>query len=162
MTLQSRLFGIYNSEIIQKMADDNTQFFVGESTELEGASLAIKGTAQIDGKFSGKVTVKHLVVGKNGVVTGDIQGETAYIEGQVEESISLTGKMTIASSGKVRGKISYGSIEAHEGAKLVGEISTDWAADTQPTQPTDRLERIAQGLDEKNDGGTPTSSSTRK
>ena len=91
MTLQkSKLFGIYNSEIIQKMADDNTQFFVGESTELEGASLAIKGTAQIDGKFSGKVTVKHLVVGKNGVVTGDIQGETAYIEGQVEESISLT------------------------------------------------------------------------
>ena len=65
MTLQNRLFEIYNSEIIQKMSDDNTQFFVGESTELEGASLAIKGTAQIDGKFSGKVTVKHLVVGKN-------------------------------------------------------------------------------------------------
>ena len=106
----------------------NYEFFVGESTELEGASLAIQGTARIDGRLVGKVQVKHLIVGKSGNVSGDISGETAWIEGVVDESLNLSGKLTVASTGKIRGKISYGSIEAHEGAKLVGEISTDWDA----------------------------------
>ena len=61
------------------MSDINEQyeFYVGEGTHLEGASLSIKGTARIDGKIVGKVSVKHLIVGPNGVVQGDISGETA-------------------------------------------------------------------------------------
>ena len=126
----------------------NYEFFVGESTELEGASLAIQGTARIDGRLVGKVQVKHLIVGKSGNVSGDISGETAWIEGVVDESLSLTGKLTVAATGKIRGKIAYGSIEAHEGAKLVGEISTDWDAPT-AANPEDRLGRLAQRVDTK-------------
>ena len=126
----------------------NYEFFVGESTELEGASLAIQGTARIDGRLVGKVQVKHLIVGKSGNVSGDISGETAWIEGVVDESLNLSGKLTVASTGKIRGKISYGSIEAHEGAKLVGEISTDWDAPSAASSE-DRLNRLAQKVEPK-------------
>ena len=128
-----------------KEESKNYEFFVGESTELEGASLAIQGTARIDGRLVGKVQVKHLIVGKSGNVSGDISGETAWIEGVVDESLNLSGKLTVASTGKIRGKISYGSIEAHEGAKLVGEISTDWDAPSASSQ-ADRIGRLAQKL----------------
>ena len=47
---------------------------------LEGASLDIHGTANLDGTFVGKISVKHLIVGENGSVTGDISGETALVE----------------------------------------------------------------------------------
>ena len=50
------------------MANTNSdyEFYVGEGTHLEGASLDIHGTARIDGTFVGKISVKHLIVGENG------------------------------------------------------------------------------------------------
>ena len=41
-------------------SDSDYEFYVGTATHLEGASLAIDGTARIDGKIVGKVAVKHL------------------------------------------------------------------------------------------------------
>ena len=42
--------------------DSDYEFYVGAATHLEGASLAIEGTARIDGKIVGKVAVKHLLL----------------------------------------------------------------------------------------------------
>ena len=113
---------------------------------MEGASLAIDGTARIDGKIVGKVAVKHLIVGPGGVVQGDISGETAKVEGTVEDSLTLTGKLTVCSSGRIRGKIQYGSIETMEGAKLVGEISTDWGSTAETNFVSDRLEAFTSSV----------------
>ena len=120
---------------------DSYEFYVGKGTVLQGASLEISGTAKIDGTIVGTVGVNHLIVGPTGVVQGDISGETAEIEGVVEDSLALTGKLTVRASGRIRGKISYGSLEAIEGAKLVGEISTDWGADN-TTMSSDRLDQF--------------------
>ena len=121
-------------------SESEYEFYVGTATHLEGASLAIDGTARIDGKIVGKVAVKHLIVGPGGMVQGDISGETAKVEGTVEDSLTLTGKLTVCSSGRIRGKIQYGSIETMEGAKLVGEISTDWGSSLSEPVMSDRLE----------------------
>ena len=121
--------------------DSGYEFYVGPATHLEGASLAIDGTARIDGKIVGKVAVKHLIVGPSGCVVGDISGETAEVEGTVEDSLQLSGKLTVCSSGRIRGNIKYGSIECMEGAKLGGEISTDWeGAVSEAPVISDRLE----------------------
>ena len=127
-------------------SDSDYEFYVGTATHLEGASLAIDGTARIDGKIVGKVAVKHLIVGPGGVVQGDISGETAKIEGTVEDSLTLTGKLTVCSSGRIRGKIQYGSLETMEGAKLVGEISTDWGSSTSEAVVSDRLEAFTSAI----------------
>ena len=127
-------------------SDSDYEFYVGTATHLEGASLAIDGTARIDGKIVGKVAVKHLIVGPGGVVQGDISGETAKIEGTVEDSLTLTGKLTVCSSGRIRGKIQYGSLETMEGAKLVGEISTDWGSSTGEPVVSDRLEAFTSAI----------------
>ena len=112
------------------MGDSNEyEFYVGSESILEGAALEINGTARIDGTLIGKVKVKHLIVGKPARVQGDIQSETADIEGTVEDSIEVEEKLTIRQTGRVRGKISYGSLETEEGAKLIGEVSTNWDQD---------------------------------
>ena len=132
--------------------DKEFEFYVGPATHLEGASLAIDGTARIDGKIVGKVSVKHLIVGVDGVVQGDISGETATIEGTVEDTLSLTGKLTVCSTGRIRGKIQYGSIETMEGAKLIGEISTDWGSDSNMSSSEDRLSAFTSSLDSADPG----------
>ena len=127
-------------------SDSDYEFYVGTVTHLEGASLAIDGTARIDGKIVGKVAVKHLIVGPGGMVQGDISGETAKVEGTVEDSLTLTGKLTVCSSGRIRGKIQYGSLETMEGAKLVGEISTDWGSSLSEPVMSDRLEAFTSAV----------------
>ena len=127
-------------------SESEYEFYVGTATHLEGASLAIDGTARIDGKIVGKVAVKHLIVGPGGMVQGDISGETAKVEGTVEDSLTLTGKLTVCSSGRIRGKIQYGSIETMEGAKLVGEISTDWGSSLSEPLMSDRLEAFTSAV----------------
>ena len=136
------------------MADNDSdyEFYVGPATHLEGASLAIDGTARIDGKIVGKVAVKHLIVGPSGVVVGDISGETAEVEGTVEDSLQLSGKLTVCASGRIRGNIKYGSIECMEGAKLVGEISTDWEGDSVVAPVvSDRLEAFTAAVGNTDD-----------
>ena len=128
------------------------EFYVGPATHLEGASLAIDGTARIDGKIVGKVAVKHLIVGPSGCVVGDISGETAEVEGTVEDSLQLSGKLTVCASGRIRGNIKYGSIECKEGAKLIGEISTDWEGNFESAPVvSDRLEAFTAAVAEEGD-----------
>jgi len=69
--------------------DSGYEFYVGPATHLEGASLAIDGTARIDGKIVGKVAVKHLIVGPTGCVVGDISGETAEIRAPSKTAFSF-------------------------------------------------------------------------
>ena len=126
-------------------SDSDYEFYVGTATHLEGASLAIDGTARIDGKIVGKVAVKHLIVGPGGVVQGDISGETAKIEGTVEDSLTLTGKLTVCHLAAFAAN-QYGSLETMEGAKLVGEISTDWGGSTSEPVVSDRLEAFTSAI----------------
>ena len=134
------------------MADNNDyEFYVGSESILEGAALEINGTARIDGTLIGKVKVKHLIVGKPARVQGDIQSETADIEGTVEDSIEVEEKLTIRQTGRVRGKISYGSLETEEGAKLIGEVSTTWDAEwdaenVEEESNTDRLGSLVNSM----------------
>jgi cytoskeletal protein CcmA (bactofilin family) len=84
-------------------------------------------------------------------VVGDISGETAEIEGTVEDSLQLSGKLTVCASGRIRGNIKYGSIECMEGAKLVGEIATDWEGSfTEAPVVSDRLEAFTAAVAEDN------------
>jgi len=139
------------------------EFYVGSESILEGAALEINGTARIDGTLIGKVKVKHLIVGKPARVQGDIQSETADIEGTVEDSIEVAEKLTIRQTGRVRGKISYGSLETEEGAKLIGEVSTNWDAEwegenLEQEEGSRRLDSLVNStIDEENDEPDPES-----
>ena len=72
--------------------DSGYEFYVGSATHLEGASLAIDGTARIDGKIVGKVAVKHLIVGPSGCVVISARPPD---RGTVEDSLQLSGKLAV-------------------------------------------------------------------
>lgn len=107
---------------------DDLAFFMGEKCSVEGAVLDVDGAARIDGQFSGKLRAVHLIVGEKGHVAGDISSETADIMGSVEDTLVLSGKLTIREAGRIEGQITYGSLEAHEGAQLIGQINTQGRA----------------------------------
>lgn len=103
---------------------DSYEFYVGEQSSMEGAEMTITGTARIDGRLVGKIHADHLIVGKSGFVSGTISGDSAEVQGVLEQSINVGGKLKIMSGGRVSGEISYGSIDVDEGAQLTGTVSS--------------------------------------
>ena len=72
----------------------------------------------------------------------------------------MDGKLTIRQTGRVRGKISYGSLETEEGANLIGEVSPPWEADydsesAAETESNDRLGSLVSSIND--DAGGPNS-----
>ena len=100
------------------------EFYVGEKTSLEGAALEIEGTAKIDGRFSGNITVNHLIIGTDAAVIGHATCKSADVEGVIEDRLDVSGKLMVRSTGRVKGQVNYGSIQTEEGATLLGEFHT--------------------------------------
>jgi len=122
-------------------ASQECEFYVGENSSMEGAEMTITGTARIDGRLSGKIYADHLIVGKTGCVAGEISGESAEVSGTLEQSVTLKNKLKVMSTGRVSGRISYGSIDIDEGATIVGELQTD--SDGESRERSDNLARLS-------------------
>lgn len=80
----------------------------------------------IYGKVNAKLAnVKFLQISDSGKFNGSAQIEQAEISGVFEGELKVTNNITITSTGRVNGKITYGSIEIRPGGKFTGEIIED-------------------------------------
>ena|GEM_PF-5572329 len=104
-------------------------FYVGEGSSLHGADLSISGTASIDGRLIGKIEANHIIVGESGFVSGQIHADSAEVNGALEEEIVLKSKLTVMSTGRVSGSVTYDTLEVHEGARIHGTLNTDYEGD---------------------------------
>lgn len=131
---------------------ENCQFYVGENSSMEGAEMTISGTARIDGRLTGKIYADHLIVGKSGYLSGEISGESAEISGTLEQSITLKKKLKVMSTGRVNGRVAYGSIDIDEGATITGElqVNEDGVGIERPGNEA-RLSVVASALSDSSD-----------
>jgi len=135
------------------MSDGNNksyEFYVGEKTSLEGAALEIEGTAKIDGRFSGNITVNHLIIGTDAAVIGHATCKSADVEGVIEDRLDVSGKLMVRSTGRVKGQVNYGSIQTEEGATLLGEFHTSVDGvdlSSKPKAEVSRLDSLSSAFD---------------
>ena len=126
------------------------EFYVGEKTSLEGAALEIEGTAKIDGRFSGNITVNHLIIGTDAAVIGHATCKSADVEGVIEDRLDVSGKLMVRSTGRVKGQVNYGSIQTEEGATLLGEFHTSVDGvdmSNKPKAEVSRLDNLSSAFD---------------
>lgn len=96
---------------------------IQNGTEIEG-KINSQGSIRIDGKLKGSITTKaKLVVGKTGVIIGDIFCQNASIEGRVEGKVTVQSLLNVSGTGYLEGEIVYGKLVVEEGAKLLGRVS---------------------------------------
>ena len=135
------------------MSDGNNksyEFYVGEKTSLEGAALEIEGTAKIDGRFSGNITVNHLIIGTDAAVIGHATCKSADVEGVIEDRLDVSGKLMVRATGRVKGQVNYGSIQTEEGATLLGEFHTSVDGvdmGSKPKAEVSRLDNLSSAFD---------------
>ena len=127
----------YNKKIINTLNDKSLSHEVVETIKeikpssalIIGEGATINGTIKEDNEISiqgtvdGDIECKDLMVGKSGILKGKIKSENLSVEGFIEGELTVKGLLKLMSSGTVSGKISYGSIQIHEGGKLMRELN---------------------------------------
>jgi len=84
--------------------------------------VVCRGRARLDGKLQGNIECKHLVVGADGCVTGDIKADDVVVYGRVEGSISGT-RVSLMSGASVDGDIVHQGLSIEMGASFTGRSS---------------------------------------
>lgn len=88
-----------------------------------------EGTLRIEGSVEGTVRAgKAVVVGKDGVVDGDISTQDAVIGGRVTGSIIAESRLELQATCTVEGQIQARRIKLEEGGRVNGTVQVGEAA----------------------------------
>lgn len=111
-----------------KMESDNQRYgklntIVGKATVVTG-NMVIQNSLRVDGKVKGKIEVTDtVIVGKEGVVEGEIQAKDVLVGGKIVGNISASSKVLLESNAKVFGDIKASQLVVDEGALFDGQCS---------------------------------------
>lgn len=107
---------------------------VGNDILLKG-EIATCDRLVIEGAVDAKLNEVHTVeIAQTGSFKGSAEIEDAEISGLFEGDLVVRNRLIIYSTGKVRGKITYGEIEIERGGELTGEIKTVKSAAESPAK----------------------------
>lgn len=96
------------------------------------------GAVRIEGTVQGNIKAgKAVVVGKDGLVEGDIQTQDAVISGRVKGSLRAESRLEVQSTSRLEGEISAGRMQVEEGGLLNGTVRIGkGATDVPPPSPS--------------------------
>ncbi|MCT4596080.1 MAG: polymer-forming cytoskeletal protein [Anaeromicrobium sp.] len=101
----------------------NINTLIGKGSTFEG-KLNAQGTVRIDGEFLGDIIINgNLILGVEGKISGNIQGDNVIISGSVHGNINTNEQLKINSSGKVIGDLKVDSLVIEDKAIFEGKCS---------------------------------------
>lgn len=111
---------------------------VGNDILLKG-EIATCDRLVIEGAVDAKLNDVHTVeIAETGSFKGSAEIEDAEISGLFEGDLIVRNRLIIYSTGKVRGKITYGEIEIERGGELTGEIKSGSAPSSASSEDKDK------------------------
>ena len=105
-------------------AHDGVISIIGAGMRVVG-SCDTEGTLRIEGELEGTVRAgKAVVVGKDGVVIGDIDTQDAIIGGKVKGTVIAESRLELQATCVIDGEVHARRIKLDEGGRVNGEIRT--------------------------------------
>ena len=99
----------------------------GGNLSFLGAELTITGNVtgggdlHVDGRIDGDVSCGAITLGKSGQISGNISATQAKIAGTVNGTVAAQ-TLTIESTARITGDLSYDSVAVEIGAQLEGRV----------------------------------------
>jgi cytoskeletal protein CcmA (bactofilin family) len=98
---------------------------LGKGSEFEG-KLSFEGQVRIDGKYSGQISTRDvLVIGEGARVNAEISAGTVIINGQVEGNIKASGLVELHPPAKVKGSIETPALSMDKGVIFEGSCKME-------------------------------------
>jgi cytoskeletal protein CcmA (bactofilin family) len=102
---------------------------VGDVVSIIGPGMKVvgdcssDGTIRVEGQVEGSVkAAKSVVIGKEGVVVGDVATQDAIVAGRVNGSVSAESRVELQASCRVEGDIRSRRIKLDEGGQVDGQL----------------------------------------
>ncbi|HOK22474.1 MAG TPA: polymer-forming cytoskeletal protein [Candidatus Hydrothermia bacterium] len=106
-----------------KFSEEKMDTILGQGAEMDG-NISILGSARLDGKLKGTIKVQGtLIIGKTGIMEGDISAKNAIIGGQVKGKMHIEEKVVFESSAKFHGELTCKTIVIEEGVVFDGNCA---------------------------------------
>ena len=117
---------------------------IGAGTIITG-DVQSKGDVRIDGNLKGSVnTTGKLVLGKEGVIEGDVVCNNADISGTLKAKITVSQLLLLKTTAKLTGDISTNKLSIEPGAAFTGSCSMGAVIkDIKGVGKTDQKEKTA-------------------
>jgi cytoskeletal protein CcmA (bactofilin family) len=87
------------------------------------------GLIKVDGRVEGSITgARQVIVGRDGVVHGNVQASEVILAGSVEGTIGASERAELQGTASVNGDVNTKVIVVHEGARINGTVRMGAAA----------------------------------
>ncbi len=118
----SHLFLNGNTSHVGSAADDLRRLVVARDITLTGNisscnTLVIEGVVEAE-KFSGN----RMDILGCGLFSGTAEVRDCVIAGRFEGKLTVRGRLTVKSTGRIAGNVEYGALEVETGAKIEGKM----------------------------------------
>lgn len=109
-----------------------------------------EGTLRIEGTVEGTVKAgKAVVVGKDGVVLGDVNTQDAVIGGRIVGTIIADSRLELQATCTIEGEVRARRIKLEEGGRVNGNLQTGDSANTRKELPAAKRAPEGQASPEK-------------
>ena len=131
-----------NDRTQQALPPESVISIIGVGMTLTG-DCETDGALRIEGTVNGNVRAgKSVVIGKEGLVDGNIYTQDAIISGRVLGSVHAHSRLEVQSTSQISGEIQARRMQLEEGASVEGQVSVGEAA---PVETTARPKATAAG-----------------
>lgn len=115
---------------------DNVISIIGPGMTVVG-DCETEGTLRIEGSVEGRVRAgKAVVVGRDGVVVGDVITQDAVIGGRVDGTVVAESRLELQETCVIDGEIRARRIKLEEGGQINGSVQTGERPASAPTVPS--------------------------
>lgn len=106
----------------QGSAPESVISIIGPGMKVVG-DCETDGTLRVEGAVQGSVHAgKAVVIGKDGLVIGDVSTQDAVISGRVEGSVSADSRLELQATCRIDGEVNTPRLQLEEGAVFNGSV----------------------------------------
>ena len=112
-----------NKESMKKTETSAAINMIGAGTTITG-DVQSKGDIRVDGTLKGSVSTEgKVVLGREGVIEGDVACKNADISGTLKAKITVSQLLSLKASSKLNGDIITNKLSIEPGASFTGSCS---------------------------------------
>lgn len=106
---------------------DNSVSTIAQDMKITG-DVTCGGVIRVEGQVEGSISgARQVLIGRQGMVKGDVNAKEAVIGGKVEGSVTATERIEIQGTALINGDIMAKSMLVQEGGRINGAIRMEEA-----------------------------------
>jgi cytoskeletal protein CcmA (bactofilin family) len=131
-------------DLTTDVADEasSSKLIVGPEVKLKGAEILDCDMLVVEGRVEATMDSRVIRIAEKGSYAGNVGIDIAEIHGTFEGELTARKRLIIHATGKVSGKIRYGSILIEEGGEISGDVKSFAAEKSDSKSPNTNIKPI--------------------